>query len=96
MVEKIQVRCGAGVGWLENSEKEGITERGCQGWAGDGRRGVSSEAARVGGVGRCVTVLVRHWGVPVCSFNPIKEQAMSHLPARRKWAGWRLKENGEG
>lgn len=48
-MEKIQVRCGAGVGWLENSEKEGITERGCQGWAGDGRRGVSSEAARVGG-----------------------------------------------
>ena len=49
-----------------------------------------------GGVVRCVTVLVRHWGVPVCGSNPIKEQARSHLPARRKWAGWRLKENGEG
>ena len=48
------------------------------------------------GLGRRVAVLVGHWGVPVCSFNPIKEQARSHMPARRKWAGWRLKENGEG
>ena len=31
----------------DNRERqEGL---GCQGWAGDGRRGVSSEAARVGG-----------------------------------------------
>lgn len=56
-----------------------------RGWGGAGE-----------GVGRRVTVLVGHWGVPVCSFNPIKDQARSHLPARRKWAGWRLKENGEG